>query len=110
MDEKLLSSIEGNTLSLHETEIVLEHGITIGGKSVTEHLKCRAFAGFFSKWTVSSLMCQLYEPPGRRQPSSSIRKSVNSTDSDEDIYTALLKSLGNNEIDTGIHLRVSFRF
>ena len=42
MDEKLLSSIEGNTLSLHETEIVLEHGITLGGKSVTEHLEAGA--------------------------------------------------------------------
>ena len=59
---------------------------------------------------MDSLQHDLYEPPGRRQPSSSIRKSVNSTDSDEDIYTALLKYLGNNEIDTGIHLRVSFRF
>ena len=33
------NAIEGNTLSLHETEVVLEQGITIGGKSVTEHLE-----------------------------------------------------------------------
>ncbi len=33
------NAIEGNTLTLHETEIVLTHGITIGGKSVNEHLE-----------------------------------------------------------------------
>jgi Fic family protein len=33
------NAIEGNTLSLHETEIVLNRGITIGGKSVNEHLE-----------------------------------------------------------------------
>ncbi|WP_319563042.1 Fic family protein [Marispirochaeta sp.] len=33
------NAIEGNTLSLHETEVVLEQGITIGGKSVNEHLE-----------------------------------------------------------------------
>jgi Fic family protein len=33
------NAIEGNTLSLHETQVVLEQGITIGGKSVNEHLE-----------------------------------------------------------------------
>lgn len=33
------NAIEGNTLSLHETEIVLNSGMTIGGKSVNEHLE-----------------------------------------------------------------------
>ena len=33
------NAIEGNTLSLHETEVVLKQGITIGGKSVHEHLE-----------------------------------------------------------------------
>jgi cell filamentation protein, protein adenylyltransferase len=33
------NAIEGNTLSLHETEVVLEQGITIGGKSINEHLE-----------------------------------------------------------------------
>ena len=33
------NAIEGNTLSLHETEVVLNQGITIGGKSVNEHLE-----------------------------------------------------------------------
>jgi len=32
------TSIEGNTLSLNETKLVLEEGITIGGKSLREHL------------------------------------------------------------------------
>jgi Fic family protein len=33
------NSIEGNTLTLSETKVVLEDGITIGGKSVKEHLE-----------------------------------------------------------------------
>lgn len=33
------NSIEGNTLTLTETKVVLEDGITIGGKSVKEHLE-----------------------------------------------------------------------
>lgn len=32
------TSIEGNTLSLNETKLVLEEGITIGGKTLREHL------------------------------------------------------------------------
>lgn len=32
------TSIEGNTLSLNETKLVLQEGITIGGKSLREHL------------------------------------------------------------------------
>ena len=31
--------IEGNTLTLNETKAVLEHGVTIGGKSLREHLE-----------------------------------------------------------------------
>jgi Fic family protein len=31
--------IEGNTLTLHETRILLEDGITVGGKSLNEHLE-----------------------------------------------------------------------
>lgn len=31
--------IEGNTLSLHETSLVVHKGLTIGGKSVREHLE-----------------------------------------------------------------------
>lgn len=33
------NAIEGNTLTLHETEMVLSHGITVGGKTLTEHLE-----------------------------------------------------------------------
>lgn len=33
------NSMEGNTLTLTETKVVLEDGITIGGKSVKEHLE-----------------------------------------------------------------------
>lgn len=33
------NSIEGNTLTLSETKVVLEDGITIGGKSMKEHLE-----------------------------------------------------------------------
>jgi Fic family protein len=33
------NAIEGNSLSLRETKIVLEEGITIGGKSLKEHLE-----------------------------------------------------------------------
>jgi Fic family protein len=33
------NAIEGNTLSLSETALVIERGITIGGKTVREHLE-----------------------------------------------------------------------
>lgn len=33
------NAIEGNTLSLNETRLVLEEGITIGGKTLKEHLE-----------------------------------------------------------------------
>lgn len=33
------NAIEGNTLSLQETEVVLSEGITIGGKTVNEHFE-----------------------------------------------------------------------
>ncbi len=33
------NAIEGNTLTLQETQIVLNYGMTIGGKSVNEHLE-----------------------------------------------------------------------
>ena len=33
------NAIEGNTLTLQETKLVLEEGLTIGGKSVREHLE-----------------------------------------------------------------------
>ena len=33
------NAIEGNTLSLQETKLVLGEGLTIGGKSIREHLE-----------------------------------------------------------------------
>src|SRR5437660_2241914 len=33
------NAIEGNTLSLRETQVVIEEGITIGGHSLREHLE-----------------------------------------------------------------------
>lgn len=33
------NAIEGNTLTQSETEMVLEHGVTIGGKTLAEHLE-----------------------------------------------------------------------
>lgn len=33
------NAIEGNTLTLSETKVILEEGITIGGKSVKEHME-----------------------------------------------------------------------
>ena len=33
------NAIEGNTLSIYETKVILEDGITVGGKSMREHLE-----------------------------------------------------------------------
>jgi Fic family protein len=33
------NAIEGNTLTMSETQVVLTHGITIGGKTILEHLE-----------------------------------------------------------------------
>jgi Fic family protein len=33
------NAIEGNTLTLHETKMVLEEGLTIGGKTLREHFE-----------------------------------------------------------------------
>lgn len=35
------TAIEGNTLNLYETRVVLEEGVTIGGKSLREHLELK---------------------------------------------------------------------
>ena len=31
------NAIEGNTLTLKETDIILQHGVTVKGKSLKEH-------------------------------------------------------------------------
>jgi Fic family protein len=41
------NAIEGNTLSLRETMLVIEHGITIGEHSLKEHLEARNHAEAF---------------------------------------------------------------
>src|SRR3990172_13378868 len=41
------NAIEGNTLTLKETRLILEQGITIGGKSLREHLEATNNAGGF---------------------------------------------------------------
>jgi Fic family protein len=35
------NAIEGNTLTLHETAEVIEHGLTIGGKPLRDHLEAQ---------------------------------------------------------------------
>ena len=35
------NAIEGNTLTLHETDMVLRRGITIGNKTLREHFEAR---------------------------------------------------------------------
>ena len=40
-------AIEGNTLTLQETKLVLEHGITIGGKPLKDHIEARNDAEAF---------------------------------------------------------------
>src|SRR4030042_5890729 len=43
------NAIEGNTLTLPETKLVLEEGITIGGKSLREHLEATNNAKAFDR-------------------------------------------------------------
>lgn len=42
-------AIEGNTLTLQETKLVIEEGITIGGKTLKEHLEATGNANAFDK-------------------------------------------------------------
>ncbi|UCE75023.1 MAG: Fic family protein [Methanomassiliicoccales archaeon] len=43
------NAIEGNTLTLQETKLVVEEGITIGGKSLKEHLEATGNAMAFER-------------------------------------------------------------
>lgn len=48
------NAIEGNTLTLKETRLILEKGITIGGKSLREHLEAtNNAAGFDWVWMMA---------------------------------------------------------
>src|SRR5213080_4430303 len=48
------NAIEGNTLSLHETQMVLEYGITIDGHPLREYLEATNHAEAFD--TLSALV------------------------------------------------------
>jgi fido (protein-threonine AMPylation protein) len=45
------NAIEGNTLSLRETQLVIEHGITVGGHPLREHLEATNHAQAFAYLT-----------------------------------------------------------
>jgi Fic family protein len=45
------NAIEGNTLTLQETKLAVEEGITIGGKSLAEHLEATGNAKAFERIT-----------------------------------------------------------
>lgn len=45
------NAIEGNTLSLRETQMVIEHGLTVGGKTLREHLEAANHARAFDYLT-----------------------------------------------------------
>jgi len=42
------NAIEGNTLSLRETQLIIEHGVTIGGHSLREHLEATNHAAAYT--------------------------------------------------------------
>ncbi len=60
------NAIEGNTLSLAETRLVLEHGLTVGGKTLREHFEAinhrdailllEEMAGSDREFTISDLL------------------------------------------------------
>lgn len=41
------NAMEGNTLTESETKVVLEEGITVGGKPLRDHLEAQGHAGAF---------------------------------------------------------------
>lgn len=61
------NAIEGNTLSLKETRLILEQGLTIGGKSLRDHLEATNNAEAFD-WIWERAR------PGLRLDHSSLRK------------------------------------
>ena len=62
-------AIEGNTLTLQETKLVLEEGITIGGKPLKDHIEARNDADAFD------FMLQLVQ---QKKPFSQDKYSTNS--------------------------------
>jgi Fic family protein len=84
------NAIEGNTLSLQETEIVLNSGVTIGGKTVNEHL----------------------EAINHKEGISLIEKIINqktelSEDVIKDIHRIILK--GIDDLEAGCYRRTNVR-
>ncbi len=56
------NAIEGNTLSHQETALVIEKGITIGGKTLGEHLEAQdLFAAV--RWMATLVSAQLSDAP-----------------------------------------------
>jgi cell filamentation protein, protein adenylyltransferase len=45
------NAIEGNTLSLRETQLIIEHGVTVGGHSLREYLEATNHAAAFGYLT-----------------------------------------------------------
>ena len=43
------AAIEGNTLDLSETQLVIEHGVTIGGHTLREHLEALHHADAYAQ-------------------------------------------------------------
>ncbi len=58
------NAIEGNTLTLHETEMVLSQGITVGGKTLVEHLEV---IGHRDAMNYMEELSQLEVPIGARE-------------------------------------------
>ena len=48
------NAIEGNTLTLRETYLILEEGITIRGKPLKDHVEAKETEGVYCKFTDGS--------------------------------------------------------
>jgi Fic family protein len=75
------TAIEGNTLTQSETQIVIEKGITIGGKSVAEHLEV---IGHKEALDFVLLLANKGEPIGEREV--------------REIHSLVLKGQGNGDV------------
>ncbi len=84
------NAIEGNTLSLQETEIVLNTGITIGGKTVNEHFEA------------------INHKKGIEYIRSLVRKKDNVTEETiKQLHSLILKSI--NDTEAGCYRRHNVR-
>ncbi len=85
------NAIEGNTLTRAETALVVEKGLTIGGKSITEHLEA----------TNTAAALDFVKDQIKRKPSELKEKDLLK------IHEIILS--GINKEDAGIYRRVSVR-